>query len=85
MIQVKNSITWVRCASGNVLSLFIIGKTTSIEVEGDVSDDEDGGEDGDADVDSRLVEGGVRVLYQIPAWEPAQPDMDICSSYLITT
>ena len=63
-------------------SLFIISKTTSIEVEGDVSDDEDGGEDSDADVDSRLVEGGVRALYQIPAWEPAQPDMDICSSYL---
>ena len=48
-------------------SLFIISKTTSIEVEGDVSDDEDGGEDSDADVDSRLVEGGVRPLYQIPA------------------
>ena len=65
-------------------SLFIISKTTSIEVEGDVSDDEDGGEDSDADVDSRLVEGGVRALYQIqiPAWEPAQPDMDIRSSYL---
>ena len=73
-------------ASSTLLSsLFIISKTTSIEIEGDVTDDEDGGEDGDADVDSRLVEGGVRAVYQIPAWEPAQPDMDICSSYLITT
>ena len=43
-------------------SLFIISKTTPI-----VSDDEDGSEDGDADVDCRLVEGGVRAFYQIPA------------------
>ena len=42
-------------------------------------DDEDGGDDGAGDVDSRLAEGGVRALYQIPAWEPAHPDMDICS------
>ena len=51
-----------------------------LNLNGDVSDDEDGDDDdGDADVDSRLVEGGVRALYQMEAWEPAQPDMDICS------
>ena len=69
-----------------VPSLFIIEKITStingeetLNLDGDVIDDEDSGDDGDADVDSRLVEGGVSSLYQMEAWEPAQPDMDICS------